>query len=484
MHILRKLVFSSLFIQITIILSGQEQLGLRLDNYAGVSGIFSNPASMAAAGQIGWDINLVGFHASLANDIAFLGKTNLLDAYKNIDKISVNPAIGFSFANRKNPNIYFDFYDNVKSKQLSGSLNILGPSAILNMAKGHTFGFFTAFRAIGSSFDLPYVANAYEFMRQDRSKNVKVDPFQAAFLSWGEFGLHYSFRIGDPYDKAGLTFGANLKYLQGYQSGFVRNYSGASYQILALDSIRISSTKTVFGFTNNALTNPTQVNGGGWGIDVGAMLTLDYGSEDKPYDWRIGASFLDLGQVRMAKNVEVHNFLVKESLDVTAKDFENINWSDPFSEGVRVLNNKVYGKPDESLTKNNYYIMLPAALQVQADYAVTKEFFINAMILKRLTPFDLMVERNDILAITPRYESRWLGLSMPISIVNFKQPRVGLAGRVAFVTMGTDYLGSFIGKNNVTGTDFYMAVKVNPFQIGKWSKKEIKRNPKPRCFKF
>jgi hypothetical protein len=362
----------------------------------------------------------------------------------------------------------------------------MGPSAVLNMASGHTFGFYTAFRAIGSSFDLPYVTNGYEYLRQNRNLTWELDPFQAAIMSWGELGLHYSFRIGDPYDKAGITFGTNLKVLQGYQAGFIRNYSGSSYKIHSVDSMRLNTTKAVFGFTNNYFKDPTQANGIGLGIDVGAMLTLDYGSEDKPYDWRIGASFLDFGHIRFNKNTEVHNFLIKESVELTIKDFENINWNDPFVDGLRILNNKVYGKPDGSYTKDNFYMMLPAALQVQVDYAVRHDVFINALLLKRLTPFELMVERNDLLAITPRYESRWLGASLPISIVNFntKQMRVGLAARLAFLTIGTDYLGSFVGKNNVNGVDFYMALKVNPFEIGKWYKKEKKRNPKARCFKF
>ena len=38
----------------------QEQLGLRLDNYAGANAIALNPAANAATNPLTWDVNLAG----------------------------------------------------------------------------------------------------------------------------------------------------------------------------------------------------------------------------------------------------------------------------------------------------------------------------------------------------------------------------------------------------------------------------------------
>jgi hypothetical protein len=215
------------------------------------------------------------------------------------------------------------------------------------------------------------------------------------------------------------------------------------------------------------------------------MLTTE-GDEDKPYGWRLGVSFLDLGTMHMNKNVQVHNIIIKESADISTKDFTTINLKSDnvITEVMNRLSEQTMGDRSKSYYKNNFYVLMPAVMQITADYAVRKDVFINALLQKRVTPFELMLERDDLLAITPRYETRWIGASLPISLVNFRQLHMGLAARVGFLTFGTDYLGSFFGKNNVTGTDFYMALKVNPFEIGKWTKREVKRNPNARCYRF
>jgi hypothetical protein len=72
-----------------------------------------------------------------------------------------------------------------------------------------------------------------------------------------------------------------------------------------------------------------------------------------------------------------------------------------------------------------------------------------------------------ILAVTPRFESHWWGASLPLSILNYEQVRVGLAARLAFFTIGTDHLLSFLGQKKLSGTDFYLSLKINAFNLGR-----------------
>ena len=65
----------------------------------------------------------------------------------------------------------------------------------------------------------------------------------------------------------------------------------------------------------------------------------------------------------------------------------------------------------------------------------------------------------------PRFEHRWFGASLPVVIYNYEKFRLGVAVRLAYLTIGTDHLVSLFKSNEFTGTSFYVALKFNPFNI-------------------
>jgi hypothetical protein len=69
------------------------------------------------------------------------------------------------------------------------------------------------------------------------------------------------------------------------------------------------------------------------------------------------------------------------------------------------------------------------------------------------------VHRPAELSITPRYETRWLEVSLPVSLYDWYLPRVGLAIRVYGFTIGCDKLGGFFNFNDFTGMDVYFSIK-------------------------
>ncbi len=70
------------------------------------------------------------------------------------------------------------------------------------------------------------------------------------------------------------------------------------------------------------------------------------------------------------------------------------------------------------------------------------------------------------IAVIPRYEDRFFGVMIPVSLFDYKDPRIGLAVRVYSLTLGTDRLGSLLGISNFNGMDFYFSFR---FNIGKGS---------------
>ena len=97
------------------------------------------------------------------------------------------------------------------------------------------------------------------------------------------------------------------------------------------------------------------------------------------------------------------------------------------------------------------------------------------------------------MVVSPRYETRWFGASIPVSLYNWEKVNYGLALRLGFLSLGTDNLGSMIENKDFSGSDFYVALKINPFQwggdddnkgwINRW-KSGNKKKGKVRCFEF
>ena len=106
---------------------------------------------------------------------------------------------------------------------------------------------------------------------------------------------------------------------------------------------------------------------------------------------------------------------------------------------------------------------LPAALSVQVDRALPKNFYISALAVRRIKFKAPGVDRANILAITPRYERRWFEVATPVVLYDDKDLRLGASIKLAFLTIGSDNVLSIFRKHNFSGSDIYVALKLNPF---------------------
>ena len=464
-------------------LMAQEQLGLRLDNFSGVSGITINPSSNATA-QLGWDVNLVGGGFFINNSLGFIGGASVGKAASSAGKIG--PADGLDVKPLPDALLRYDFYDNLDSKYFSVSTQIMGPSFVVNLKNGHSFGLFTGARFMAGSRDLPSIFNGYEFQKKKFNETFPANAFKVTGMAWSEFGLNYAYRMGDD-TEGSLSFGANVRYISAYQAFYFNNYAGTRLTRLSKDTIRFDSFRGEIGATTNYMNENTRTkpSGNGFGFDIGATLILPSSDDEKPYDWRIGASVLDMGSVSMDLNTEVHQIELKEPYLIMKEKYENLDKNEPARDALNRFNQDMSGDPNASLKGNNFSMGMPMAISLQVDYAVMKGVFINGLLIQRVPVGEHILLRNNIFAITPRYESRWIGASLPISMVNWKTTRVGLAARLAFLTIGTDDLGSLMTNGNLTGTDFYFALKINPFRMGLAGGGEGRRRGREQpCYRF
>ena len=105
----------------------------------------------------------------------------------------------------------------------------------------------------------------------------------------------------------------------------------------------------------------------------------------------------------------------------------------------------------------------PAAISLQADWYLCRNYFVNLSIIKGFGHGDGQgVRRPDVYSLTPRYETKWLEVSLPFSLLYYGnlRPRLGISARYRYFFIGGDAPGSLLKLNNLQGVDFYTGIHV------------------------
>lgn len=452
--------------------SAQERLGLKIDNYAGVNGLYLNPASGTHL-PYSWDLNIVSAEQFADNNYGFIRNANLGRVLRNTDNIVVATGLG-NESDIPAGALIADYKTGENRYYAQNNTQVMGPSFLYNLNNEHSFGLMTAFRAVGGTRSLPGILGYREFDAEEINDEFLVKPFKMAGAAWSEIALNYGYNTGE-----NLSFGVNAKYLMGYEGAYFNSYNETGLTKQNGNEIDFQAGDAEFGVTTTYLENQEftgiKKNGGGFSLDLGMNYTIKRGYDDG-YLVKLGVSLLDLGYLRFNNNAEVHRFdnITPYSLDLDA--YQSLT---EYQDFLELANNDVYSA-DESLQGNNFSIALPTALSIQADYAVTNSFFVNGTIVQHIPLGQNRLARTDILAITPRFERRWFGAMLPISILNYDQVHVGLSLRLGWITIGSENLGSLVGQSNFTGSDLYFALKVNPIQLRKRERNRRPRNKKNR----
>ena len=115
-----------------------------------------------------------------------------------------------------------------------------------------------------------------------------------------------------------------------------------------------------------------------------------------------------------------------------------------------------------SLTdQSDFRIWLPTALSAQFDYNFGHDLYVNATYVQGIRMGSPGVKRETLLAVTPRYETPDWEVNLPLSIVDFRHPAIGLAIRIFYLVIGTEKLGTFLNLTDISGIDLYFALNIN-----------------------
>ncbi|MEM1219015.1 MAG: DUF5723 family protein, partial [Bacteroidota bacterium] len=443
-------------------LLSQEQLGLRLSNFGGINTVFLNPAANGFS-RLSYDINFGEAFGFVETNYGFLRNTSLLDLYRRGENLSIIAAPTITEDNPANANdIILDFSENRRDRYLTSSFGITGPSFMINLKSGHTFGAFTRARVHGGAQNLPNILSYYTFDAFPNNTPIAIEQFSGAFASWAELGLNYAYRF-----QAGtgtLSLGGNVRFLQGYEAGYFDNERDIEFT--KLEDLRSSSNSVQisYGYTNSQIgaddISPS-ANGTGFGLDLGMVYAID--GYDHDYQFKFSASILDIGSIQFNQNVRNHRLVFNEEVIVDGSAYEFAEGAEDLTTITEVFSAQVLGDSSQSLQNGGFRVWLPTALALQGDYSVTPYFFVNATLIQRLATGGKSLQRGNLLALTPRLETRWLEFAMPVSLYNYEALQLGMAARLGIITIGTEKLGSWFWNANLSGMDFYVAVKFPPF---------------------
>ena len=469
-RLLRWFLFSILlYLQPSVF--AQEMLGLSQGNYSGVNSILSNPAMLTNTRNY-FDLNFFGLGFFARNNIVYI-PGNDYNIWKAIRQDEL-PTYG-----ENNQNILY--YKNQRDKLAIVNMKILGPSAMMQFGD-HAIAISTAVRVYVSGNGIPWEMPilGIEGLDFEPLLNVNFDDYNTDFTTaeWFETGLSYAYNVYKRMDNK-FTVGVTVNKLWGVSGayGFVNN---ANYIVLNDSTINIKNLNGEAGFsmpvdynTNDVPDDGPTIKGSGLGIDIGAVFVRQRyigtkklkrlcGQRYEDYIYRIGVSVLDIGRLKYKYNAQRHSY---DDVSVFWQNFDTINFNS-INGSVADLSEVFYGDPTASYRGDVIKIGLPTAVSVQGDYHFKDNFYVGAFWIHPIRFNKRTMRRPAQLAIIPRYESKYIDVNLPISLYEYRYPRIGLSARFHFLTIGTERLGTWVGLADLNGLDFYFSLK---FSLAKGS---------------
>ncbi len=469
------LVFSALYL---FGAQAQDLLGFSSSNYGGLSSVYINPANLAD-NRLKFEIQLFGTGFGVANNFmgfkpSYLVRDGGLTS-PNYPLLDPTPATeDFTTAN---------FLDN---RRAFVNNNIYLPSLLISINEKNSVSLSARARTYlnvdgvgGDLFRFAYNSLNYPALYNTRITNDKLS---IQTMTWMEYALGFG-RVLIDKEKHFLKAGVTLKALQGLQSAYLY-IDNLDYEINSDSTLSLYNADVRYGHSTNFEANQDNANyrvvsNLGFGFDFGVIYEWrpDYAKHkhdmdgetnvwkrnENKYKLKVGVSMTDLGGVKFSKGGQSGDFTANTSnWDISKLDFGTTP--------IAALDDTLTARFGGSGGGANYKMNLPTAFSTQIDYHIWKDLYINQT---NFIAFGFNSNPNKIhdfttMSITPRWDHRIAGVSIPISYNSLMGTRTGLALRLGPVTFGTSSMypyraflrGDGFGTKDITGLDAYVLVRI------------------------
>ncbi len=439
-----------------------------MSNYGGINAVGLNPTA-AINSMLFLDVNLFSGYVSVENNFLFIHQND----YKLVNYASSNPVLPTYDV----PGEGLDYTVSDKPVQGYESTGISGPSFSLALGR-HSAGLFSRANIVTSIDDLPrdIAILMFEGLEYDSLYGIgqQHSDFGMASAGWWELGANYGYVLKNEiwYNLSG---GVNVRYLRGYAGAQITGRN-VDYTLVGENHLDIRNLDADIAFAvpvdyqTNEFPGPGKTfRGSGAAMDLGISFR-QYRNPDvrtnprrycqyhyHNYLYKIGASLIDIGGIGFRENFQVHRYdhVSADWMEVDSLDFRNLN------DLSGTLSEVFYGDPQTSSDVNarKFRIGLPAAFSLQADVNYYPNWYLGGAVILPLSLGGPQLKRPGQAFLNLRYETPALEVSLPVSLYDFKKPRIGLYVRYYYFSVGTDKLGGFFNFSDFSGLDFYFSVK-------------------------
>jgi outer membrane protein OmpA-like peptidoglycan-associated protein len=417
-----------------------------------------------------------------------------------------------SYFQAKNQGNFFEYPNadgSTRQAYVGTTVDILNVMVSINRQYGMAISFGIKNRTIlnvdhASSALIDLASNSLEV--PERWNELYTDQLlNISFNSWMEYNAGFAMTVmdnGEHYIKAGTK----LKFLQGLGSMYLYtdevdyNFSNADTALLVSGNFNYGYSANIdehFDASSSSYIGGSGPNGNiafndvyqlqsklGFGIDLGVVYEWRPDYKDHKYDmdgetdlWRrdnnkykLKASFAlnDLGGMRYLKSENSRDF----NVNANVLDLDQFN----DSQGLESFNNNLDTLLDPTLNgnvnngefasdKGTYYMNLPTHINAAIDWNIWNDFYLqfNSQIGFQMNNDAHKVRMPTAVSLTPRYDFKWAGLSLPLSYSGVFGFRTGLGLRMGPIIVGTGDLKAIFAPTKdkeLRGADIYAALKV------------------------
>lgn len=426
---MKKLFFSLSFVIFTLASFAQNFPGISSGNYAGVSGVFTNPASIAN-NKYKWNVNLTSLHVGILNNNASFSLNNIGSSFDDADSV---------------------FFGN-SAKNTSGtvSTDIHGPSFMININRKNSIAFTTRLRVMANIVDLDgqFIQSITDNLSSSTNFPISLNSNQnQKFIlnGWTDWGISYGRVLADKgphFFKGGIT----VKYLAGATNTYfnIDNLNGTLDEDLLGDVYMTNASGRVAigvggvdisGDDLDAL-DAFKFKSSGIGADIGFIYEYHPGNLNN-YKFKAGIALLDIGSISYKTNSD-------QSGDYTINVPSSSKWYPSDLDGKSVSEIKDYLDASPYFTSNagiksSYKTSLPTSLRLDFDYAITGKVFLalcsNINLIREKSIYNSFYYST--VSLVPRYEGRRIGIYLPISYNTLSKFNAGLSLRLGPVFIGS-----------------------------------------------
>ena len=452
------LLFVPAFVQ------AQFQFGVRSDNFAGLMSANLNPA-LTAFSPYRWDIQVAGVAHFTENNFGYLADVSVPELLKSADDFDFGPNLRKE--NLTSEGIVLDFYEDGRERYLYSTSTISYPSVSYALRENHRLGLILQSRAVIGFDNVSENFSYYTFNTRASYDTFPVPPAFGGITSWTEMGLHYSYKREL---KSGvLAVGLTAKYLTGHEAGYF--YTDKRFRMARLPQNGLTGTPVDlnFAYTHTLFSDsstPTPFsNGRGLGFDLGLAWKIDGGAEG--YVWKLGISLLDMGSIRFDRAAFRHEIKLDAPGTLNGNSYR---FYDQLSESQAVIDTfttQLMGSPNASLIENAFTQGLPSRLSLQADRRISSKIYLGAILVQPLRLVKTAISGGSLLMVAPRYESRLISVSVPLSVYQWDKTHLGISLRLGPLYLGSDNLLSFSKQPKLSGADFFAGLRLSPWLYGR-----------------